>query len=161
MSFNFGDYVAYDPGYLDKPEIGRVKRDAGETVFVCYHSGCTASASPACYVRPATEQEIAEAPKDLGHHRFDTWCPNRIEDCCYDCGAKKLYEGEFVSNPVEDFYKFLKGLHLCETLTNNSVDISCEGFSCHNCPLNDENAFIVAKGFVEELLSQERIKIVE
>lgn len=43
-TYSFGDWVVYDPGYKE-PEIGRVTEDRGDSAFVCYHTGCTASST--------------------------------------------------------------------------------------------------------------------
>ena len=77
-TFNFGDWVVYDPGY--KQDIGRVTEDRGQFVFVCYNKGCTAAKTPKLYLRYATEEEIKAAPTDIGFYRFKSWCPNAV-DC--------------------------------------------------------------------------------
>lgn len=45
--------------------------------------------SPACtpeeMLRPSTEEEIAKAMPDLGHHRFDESCPEYGPDACVGC----------------------------------------------------------------------------
>ena len=85
MTYNFGDWVVYDPGY--KREIGRVTECGERSAFVCYHQGCTAASTPLEHLRPATDAEIAQAPAGIGFHRFDTTCPKRDEECCYMCKA--------------------------------------------------------------------------
>ena len=87
MEYKFGDWVVYDPGY--KTEIGRVTEDIGANVRVCYHTGCTASATPKMYLRLATEEEITQAPKGIGYHRFDKYCPKYEEDYCFMCKARR------------------------------------------------------------------------
>lgn len=87
MTFGFGEWVVYDPGY--KQEIGRVTECRENTAFVCYTQGCTASATPLEYLRPATDKEIAEASALIGFHRFDETCPSRDEESCFMCRAKK------------------------------------------------------------------------
>lgn len=83
--YGYGDYVAYDPGYKE-PEIGRVTRQgANGGWYVCYHDGCTAACTPEEMLRPATEEEIAKAMPDLGHHRFDESCPEYDPDACVGC----------------------------------------------------------------------------
>ena len=88
MSFNFGDWVIYDPGY--KQEIGRVTSCGERTAFVCYNFGCTAACTPLEYLRPATGAEIAKAPAGIGYHRFDGTCPDWLEECCSGCDAKAV-----------------------------------------------------------------------
>ena len=74
LEYAFGDYVMYDPGYME-PEIGRVAGYAGNGgVFVCYHEGCTAACTPSRYLRPATPEETEKARPGLGNHRFDARC---------------------------------------------------------------------------------------
>lgn len=85
MTYRFGDWVIYDPGY--KQGIGRVTECGERSAFVCYHQGCTAASTPLEYLRPATDAEIAEAPAGIGFHRFDATCPKRDEECCYMCEA--------------------------------------------------------------------------
>ena len=85
MSYSFGDWVVYDPGY--KQEIGRVAECRETSAFVCYTQGCTAASTPLEHLRPATDAEIAKAPAGIGYHRFDATCPNRSEDACYMCKA--------------------------------------------------------------------------
>lgn len=84
IKLGYGDFVAYDPGYKE-PEIGRVTRVRGDTVFVCYSGGCTAAATPRALVRPATAAEIARAGGRLGYHRFDDTCPQHDPECCFGC----------------------------------------------------------------------------
>lgn len=73
-TYKFGDWVVYDTGYK-APEIGRVTEDKVDSVFVCYHAGCTASSTYKCSLRRATEAEISAAPNGIGYHRFDMSCP--------------------------------------------------------------------------------------
>lgn len=77
-TYSFGDWVVYDPGYKEL-EIGRVTEDRGDSAFVCYHTGCTASSTYKRSLRRATEAEILAAPGGIGHHRFDPWCPSAKE----------------------------------------------------------------------------------
>ena len=77
-TYSFGDWVVYDPGYKE-PEIGRVTEDRGDSAFVCYHTGCTASSTYKRSLRRATDAEILAAPGGIGHHRFDPWCPSAKE----------------------------------------------------------------------------------
>ena len=72
-TFNFGDWVIYDPGY--KQEIGRVTLDLSKRAYVCYGMGCTASSTLKEHLRHATEEEIKTAPDGIGFHRFDSCCP--------------------------------------------------------------------------------------
>lgn len=88
MTYGFGDWVIYDPGY--KQEIGRVTKCGKASAFVCYSCGCTAAATPLEYLRPATDAEIADAPTGIGFHRFDETCPSRNDECCYMCKAKAV-----------------------------------------------------------------------
>lgn len=85
MRYEFGEWVVYDPGY--KKEIGRVTECGECSAFVCYTQGCTAALTPLEHLRPATDEEIANAPVGIGFHRFDARCPNRDEECCYMCKA--------------------------------------------------------------------------
>ena len=87
MSYNFGDWVVYDPGY--KQEIGRVAECRERSAFVCYDFGCTARSTPLEYLRPATDAEGARAHAGIGFHRFDATCPSRDEECCFMCRAGK------------------------------------------------------------------------
>lgn len=77
-TFNFGDWVIYDPGY--KQEIGRVTLDLGKRTYVCYDMGCTAVSTLKEHLRHATEEEIKAAPDRIGFYRFDSYCP--IAECC-------------------------------------------------------------------------------
>lgn len=88
MSYQFGDWVVYDPGYTR--QIGRVTEVRGDSAFVCYSHGCTAASTPLEYLRHATDAEIAQAPAGIGYHRFDTTCPSRVEEACYMCKAVEL-----------------------------------------------------------------------
>ena len=87
MSYKFGDWVVYDPGY--KREIGRVTECGETSAFVCYSCGCTAASTPLEHLRLATDAEVVNASAGIGFHRFDEFCPSRNEDCCYGCRAKK------------------------------------------------------------------------
>lgn len=87
MSYEYGDFVVYDPGY--KQEVGRVTTCREGGAFVCYHQGCTAAYTPDKYLRPATPDEIAGANIGIGFHRFDETCPERDEDACYGCKAAR------------------------------------------------------------------------
>ena len=88
MSYEFGDWVVYDPGYTK--QVGRVTECREDSAFVCYSSGCTAACTPLDYLRPAMAEEIARADKTIGFHRFDLYCPERIEECCFMCRAQKV-----------------------------------------------------------------------
>ena len=85
-TYSFGDWVVYDTGYKAS-EIGRVTEDKGDSVFVCYHTGCTAASTYKKSLRRATEAEILAAPGGIGFHRFDHWCPI-AEDCPGLCRCK-------------------------------------------------------------------------
>lgn len=77
-SYRFGDYVVYD-----NHELGRVARCMGDTVFVCYHSGCTAAATTASMLRLASSTEISQYQGEpLGYHRFDIECPDCDPEVC-------------------------------------------------------------------------------
>lgn len=65
-TYSFGDWVVYDPGYKE-PEIGRVTEDRGDSAFVCYHTGCTASSTYKRSLRPATRAVSASGS-----------CPGRL-----------------------------------------------------------------------------------
>lgn len=82
--YAYGDYVVYYPGYRE-PETGRVTGKTTSGWRVCYHDGCTAASTPAEMLRPATDDEIADASPRLGHHRFDAECPDFDPDCCFGC----------------------------------------------------------------------------
>lgn len=86
MSYRFGDWVVYDPGYTQ--EVGRVTECREDVAFVCYSLGCTAAASPLEFLRPAKPAEIAVANPTIGFHRFDEFCPSRDDKCCHGCRAK-------------------------------------------------------------------------
>ena len=90
MSFGFGDWVVYDPGY--KREIGRVTECRENSAFVCYSQGCTAASTSLEYLRPATDTEIASAIAGIGFHRFDETCPSRDDEACFMCRARKEHE---------------------------------------------------------------------
>lgn len=85
--FEFGDWVVYDPGYTHC--IGRVTECRGDNAHVCYSTGCTAAPTPLGFLRPATDFEIAAADKSIGFNRFHAFCPNRVEEACFMCRAKK------------------------------------------------------------------------
>ena len=87
MKFKFGDWVIYNPGY--KSEIGRVTECHGDRAHVCYHEGCTAACTPIEFLRLASEDEMASASSMIGYHRFDKTCPDRNDDYCSMCKAKK------------------------------------------------------------------------
>lgn len=90
MKFRFGDYVVYQPGF--KPaEIGRVTECGDTSAFVCFSHGCTAASTPLKFLRPATGLEIMNADGKIGYHRFDELCPDRDEDACFMCRARKGY----------------------------------------------------------------------
>lgn len=93
MKYEFGDYVARDTGY-GFAEVGRVIGHSGldDDYFVCYHCGCTSSSTHASMLRPATEDEVRTAPKDLGHHRFDDHCPDFNENICF-CSCIERFGG--------------------------------------------------------------------
>lgn len=90
MNYTFGDWVVYDPGYTT--QIGRVTECREKSAFVCYHGGCTAASTPLEHLRSATAEEIELADKSIGFHRFDEYCPVRLEHACYMCRAKKVSE---------------------------------------------------------------------
>lgn len=90
MSYRFGDWVVYDPGY--KKEIGRVIQCGERSAFVCYTQGCTAASTPLAFLRPATEAEIAAASAGIGYHRFDATCPSWDDEYCCMCRAKAVGE---------------------------------------------------------------------
>lgn len=92
QTFEFGDYVAYEPGY-GEAQIGRVTEDAGnEFLLVCFHDGCTAAYAPREKLRHATDEEIEAASPDIGFHRFDESCPDYDRDACFMC-EHAGYEG--------------------------------------------------------------------
>ena len=86
--YGFGEYVVYKPNN-QVGRIGRVTECRESDAFVCYTSGCTAACTPLDMLRKATEDEIAHADKTIGFHRFDRYCPERIDWCCSMCGAEK------------------------------------------------------------------------
>jgi hypothetical protein len=94
--YKHGDYVCN----INTEEIGRVVRPTDvcddDAWFVCWHCGCTSAATPEWMMRPATEKEILTAPKDIGHHRFDNFCPDYIEDCCKHCCGDKAAKHESI-----------------------------------------------------------------
>lgn len=100
-TYSFGDWVVYDPGYKE-PEIGRATEDKGDSVFVCYHTGCTAASTYKKSLRRATEAEILEAPGGIGYHRFDHWCPV-AKDCpgLGRCEALAKWREKVVENGVD------------------------------------------------------------
>lgn len=88
MTYGFGDWVVFDPGYTR--QVGRVTECRGDSAFVCYSFGCTAASTPLEYLRPATEGEIAAADPAIGYHRFDERCPSWDEAACAMCRAKPM-----------------------------------------------------------------------
>ena len=88
MRFGLGDWVVYDPGY--KQEIGRVTECRENSAFVCYSQGCTAASTPLEYLRLASDDEVENADKGIGFHRFDESCPSRVEEACFMCKAVKI-----------------------------------------------------------------------
>lgn len=91
-TFNFGDWVIYDPGY--KQEIGRVTLDLDKRAYVCYDMGCTAASTLKEHLRHATKEEIKAAPDGIGLHRFDSYCP--IAERCSGIGRCKAWENIFI-----------------------------------------------------------------
>lgn len=91
-TFNFGDWVIYDPGY--KQEIGRVTIDLGKRAYVCYDMGCTAASTLKEHLRHATEKEIKTAPNGIGFHRFDSYCP--IAESCSGIERCKAWRNIFI-----------------------------------------------------------------
>lgn len=90
--FEFGEYVVYEPGQ-GSTELGRVAKDLGtDTVFVCFHEGCTAAATPRQMLRHATDAEIATSDANFGFHRFDDECPEYDPDACFMCNHDKRDE---------------------------------------------------------------------
>ena len=87
MSYGFGEWVVYVPGYTK--QIGRVTECRGKSAFVCYSTGCTAASTPLEYLRKATDDEIAAADKRIGYNRFNTFCPSWDEWACVGCRARK------------------------------------------------------------------------
>lgn len=85
-TYSFGEYVMYEPGYKE-PELGRVTKDIGDHVFVCYHEGCTAASTPRSMLRPATDAEVSENIKRFGYRRFEGSCPSYNPDACAGCEA--------------------------------------------------------------------------
>lgn len=81
----FGDYVVY----LPNNKVGRVTEVRGDKAFVCYTDGCTAAGTPLELIREATESEIRGADPLIGFHRFDKYCPNRVDEACYMCKAER------------------------------------------------------------------------
>lgn len=83
--FKRGDWVVYDPGYTQ--DIGRVWEDRGDKVFVCYHFGCTAAASPKYYLSLYDPDKYPDLVPDarIGFHRFDRSCPYYDSSVCFDC----------------------------------------------------------------------------
>lgn len=90
MSYGFGDWVVYDPGYVQ--QIGRVTECREGSAFVCYSTGCTAALTPLEYLRPATEDEIAAADHAIGYNRFHAYCPSWDEWACIGCMARRVGE---------------------------------------------------------------------
>ena len=91
--FAYGDWVAYQPPYMEKPEIGRfVRYNDNGSVFICFQYGCTAASSSIEDVRFAMENEITDAIErekeyggHIGYHRFDDGCDDYIPDICSYC----------------------------------------------------------------------------
>ena len=85
--YDIGDYVVYINA--GRHELGRVAsygRIENDTIFVCFHKGCTASATKWKELRPATNEEISKAIRDglvFGHHRFEEYCPDYTPEACY------------------------------------------------------------------------------
>lgn len=90
-TFSFGDYVVYDPGYTC--EVGRFVSYGKDTStsFVCFHEGCTAACTPTDMLYPYTGS-LDNVSKSIGYHRFDEFCPDYDEECCYMCKARKQIE---------------------------------------------------------------------
>ena len=91
--FEFGDYVEYQPGYLAEPELGRVTEDPGKhVVFVCYHDGCTAAASPRKFLTKVSEEHARASKKfrKFGFNRFDAVCEKYDPDACFGCNHHKF-----------------------------------------------------------------------
>ena len=88
MVYGFGDWVVYDPGYTR--QVGRVTDCGDETAHVCYSLGCTAASTPLEHLRPATADEVASADNGIGFHRFDRYCPSRVDECCFMCRAEAV-----------------------------------------------------------------------
>ena len=97
--YKFGDWVVYDPGYAQ--QIGRVTKCVGKSAFVCYSTGCTAALTPPKYLRPATEDEIAQADKAIGYNRFNALCPSWDEYACGMCRARKGERMSLLSEQVK------------------------------------------------------------
>ena len=87
MVYTFGEWVVYEPGYMQ--QIGRVTECREGSAFVCYSTGCTAASTPLRYLRKATDAEIAEADKSIGYNRFHEYCPSWDELACVGCRARK------------------------------------------------------------------------
>ncbi len=79
-----------DLGY--KQDVGRVTEVRGETAFVCYTHGCTASATGIDLLRPFDERTDKDRVKDplTGFHRFDADCPCYDETACYPACAERF-----------------------------------------------------------------------
>ncbi|WP_304598277.1 hypothetical protein [Adlercreutzia caecimuris] len=75
-----GDYVLFDTGFGDC-DLGRVASVSGNIAFVCFSTGCTASACTQEYLRVIEPSECEESIS-FGHHRFDDFCPDYDPDCC-------------------------------------------------------------------------------
>lgn len=89
QTFAFGEYVVYEPEH-GEVHVGRITQDSGtDFVFVCYHDGCTASATPRELLRLATDTEIASVSPNIGYHRFDENCPDYDRDACFMCEHDK------------------------------------------------------------------------
>lgn len=85
--FDIGDYVIYQRN--GERQLGRVASYSNfdrENIFVCYHEGCTASATNIAGLFPATVAEQARAVQEgrlFGYHRFDVSCPDYTPERCY------------------------------------------------------------------------------
>lgn len=85
--FNFGDWVLYRKG--DCEQIGRVASVSERgNAFVCFHAGCTAACTPVDMLEPYTGP-LDDTSITIGYHRFDEFCPDYDEECCYMCKARK------------------------------------------------------------------------
>lgn len=86
-NFSFGDYVVYDPGYTC--EVGRFVSYGKDTskAFVCFHDGCTASCTPTEFLSlyDSNKYPNVTVSPGLGYHRFDRYCADYDESCCFGC----------------------------------------------------------------------------
>lgn len=94
QEFQRGDWVVYDPGY--KQEIGRVWKDNGATIAVCYHQGCTPNRTRREHVFPYSKEKYPNLKpiKTIGFHRFDTECSCYNPEICSDCTNKIVDDDE-------------------------------------------------------------------